>query len=181
MTPVRTLVVASMVGLMLVAGGCAKERHEDIPPQAMMAIEGNDELTYRAPYDGAVYIYDVDGDRMVYSGQVNKGDTVRIEPDEDKVMIGTTTVAEKEGLDPGNKHRIFFDEAAPPDRVVVPAGTRVEVKDEVRTEIRAPQQPDRTIEVRPDQPDTKVNIEGDRRSDTEIKVDDDGETEVKVR
>lgn len=104
----RHFAAASLLGLSLVIAGCANERHDEIPPSALMASEGDGQLAYTAPHNGDIYVYDTETDRMVYSGKIEKGDTLTVDPEKDRISIDGQTKLEN-AVNRGNKHRIFFD------------------------------------------------------------------------
>lgn len=108
---VRQFAVAVTVGVSAwVFVGCAHERPMEVPANARLTNEGNGKLTMMAPEDGTVYVYDVPADRIVYSGKVEKGQTVALDPDKDQVMINGHVATERV-LDRGHQHRIFFQPA----------------------------------------------------------------------
>jgi hypothetical protein len=115
MNALRQIAVPGVLGLSLMVGvvGCQNERHDEIPPTALMASEGDEKLAYMAPSDGEVYVYDTETDRMVYSGTIEKGQTIQVDPEKDRVSIDGNTKLER-ALNNGNQHRIFFqrDKAA---------------------------------------------------------------------
>lgn len=108
------LAASAVLGFSLVVGGCSHERHEEIPTTAMMAVEGDERLSYTAPHDGKVYVYDVNDDRMLYSGDVKEGDAVTVDPEKSLILIEGRTAME-DGVRDGHRHRVFFDEAEPSD------------------------------------------------------------------
>jgi hypothetical protein len=108
MRHVRQFAIAAAVGVSALAFvGCANERPMEVPANARMTTEGNGKLTLMAPEDGTVYVYDVPADRIVYSGKVEKGQTLSLDPDKDQVMLNGRVVTERV-LDRGHMHRIFF-------------------------------------------------------------------------
>jgi hypothetical protein len=105
----KLLLAIPALGLGLVLGGCAKDRHEAIPPSATLVSEAQGDIRYTAPEDGEVYVYDQSEDELIYSGRIRKGETLSLEPedDEDKIRIESQVVS-TEDLKEGNKHRVFF-------------------------------------------------------------------------
>lgn len=92
-------------GLFL-ATGCAPDRPPDVPASAAMKTEGNKQLTYTADTDGMAYVTDKDTNTIVYSGRMLKGDTLEVDPGNNRVTLNGQTVYDK-GLT-NNDHRIFF-------------------------------------------------------------------------
>jgi hypothetical protein len=97
--------------------GCRHDRHPSVPPSAMMLAEGDQQLSGRADYDGTVYVVDTRRDRIVYSGKIEEGQTITIDPRSDEVRIDDRVVGERL-INRGNSHRIFFDRGEKVERVV---------------------------------------------------------------
>lgn len=155
--------VAPVAVLCLGAGviGCSSEpKAEQIPAGARMAMQGDQQLVYPAPQDGTVYIYDADDRTLIYSGKVEKGQSITVDPDADTVMIDTRLVLEKD-IHAGNRHRIYFQPERDADRVV-----------EERTTIRQ----ERTAGDRLDDRDADTTI---RREERRVVTDDGGDVTVK--
>src|SRR5687768_4907790 len=74
----KTLLAVPALGLALVLGGCAKDRHEAIPPSANLVANAEGDISYTAPQDG-----------------------------EDKIRIESQVVS-TDDLKEGDKHRVFF-------------------------------------------------------------------------
>lgn len=108
----------AVLGLSLLVGGCANQRHDEIPASATMAVEGDERLTYLAPYDGKVFVYDTNDERLVYSGDVEKGDEIMVDPDNESLMVDGRTAME-DGLRDGHRHQIFFEKQDDPDKKTV--------------------------------------------------------------
>ncbi len=81
----------------------------------MVISEGNGVLTATATHAGTVYIYDVNGDRVVYSGAVASGQSVQVNTDQNKIMVDGQVRADRI-LNQWDKHRIYFDDTLPSDR-----------------------------------------------------------------
>jgi hypothetical protein len=104
----RHFAAAAILGLSLALAGCSNERHDEIPSSALMVSQGDEQLAYQAPSDGNIYVYDAETDRMVYSGKIEKGDTITVDPEKDRISIDGATKVEK-AINAGNRHKIFFD------------------------------------------------------------------------
>lgn len=147
-------VAALSIGIAVL--GCSSEpRAEQVPPNAQLLVQGDQQLAYTAPSDGTVYIYDSTSETLVYSGEVQKGQSISIDPDDDKVMVDGRLAVEKD-IHAGNRHRIYFVPAKV-DRVVE------------RTEIR-----ERSVPTRAED-STTIKREETRR----IEADPDGDVTVK--
>jgi hypothetical protein len=115
-----------VAALALFAGGCASNQ-ADIPADADMVAEGNKKLTYQVPRDGTVYVYDDDANRLIYTGEVRRGQTVSIDSADDDIMIDGRRATEWD-LDPDHRIQIYFDDD--PTRV---GRRRIVVEEERRT------------------------------------------------
>ncbi len=148
---------APVVALCISAGviGCASEpKAEQVPAGARLAMQGDQQLVYTVQDDGKVYIYDVDDGTLLYSGQVEKGQVVTVDPDEDTIMIDSRLALEND-IGAGNRHRIYFKPDRNPDRVIEErttireqsSGERIDPRDGIDTTIR---REERRIETDPD-------------------------------
>ena len=158
--------VAPIAALCIGAGvvGCSSEpKAEQVPAGAQLLVQGDQQLSYSAQRDGTVYVYDANDRKLLYSGQIEKGQTIAIDPDEDKVMVDNRLVLEKD-IHAGNRHRIYFQE----DRTASRDDSRVI---ERSTEVR---------EVRP-AGDRVIVTDGDtvREERKTVKTDPDGDVTVK--
>ena len=100
--------ILSLAAASFLAVGCAAERHTEIPASAIVVTEGNKTLSYTAPSAGRAYVFDSQHDRMIYSGDLERGQSVTVDIEKDKVTVDGRTVFEK-GLHKGESHKIFFD------------------------------------------------------------------------
>jgi len=89
-------------------GGCMSERNAQIPSTAERVAEGTGDVSYRAPDNGRVYVFDRNDDRIVFTGDVDKDQLVVVDTKNDRITVGDKVVSEK-SLHPGNAHRIFFE------------------------------------------------------------------------
>ncbi len=158
---------APVAALSLAVGiaGCTSEpKAEQVPANARLLVEGDRMLNYSAPSDGEVYVYDSSDRKLLYSGQVQKGQSVSIDPDDDKIMIDNKLALEKD-IHAGNRHRIYFVPKREGD--MDRDGGRVI---ERRTEIR-----ERADADRPAPADTTIRREETKR----IETGGDGDVTVK--
>jgi hypothetical protein len=128
---------APLLGLALSVGGivgCTYDRHEEIPPTATLRTEGDERLSFTAPSNGQVYLFDAERNEMVYQGSMKKNETIVVDPEEDKVFIAGHTALE-DRLNVGNRHRIFFepDNTVTMDAEAVKAAERSDVDVKVET------------------------------------------------
>jgi hypothetical protein len=132
--------------------GCSHEPKADqVPPTASMSVQGDQDLSYTAPRDGEVYVYDASSRKLLYSGHIEKGQVLSVDPEKDKIMIDSKLALEKD-IHAGNRHRIYFAPDTHSDsRVVerrtevreVPAGSRIDSDTTVRSE-------EKTVRTNPD-------------------------------
>ena len=150
-------VAPAALGAALFIGGCAAERHDDIPLSAAEVDEGRESVTYTAPWDGRVYVYDKNSGDMLYNGELRRGQTVQVDAKDNKILIDNQTAVERDLV---NDHRfkIFFDRDENADlarQQMPPSQTTIVTPPPQQTTIQtAPQQqqPQTTIQVNPQQP-----------------------------
>jgi hypothetical protein len=99
--------------LALMAGCASDDRRTEIPTNATLATSGNSKLSYAAPTDGTIWVYDVNKDAILYSGPVARGDAVVVDPDLNLITVGGHTVAEKTLPAGGGMTRVFFQPVNP--------------------------------------------------------------------
>ena len=177
----RQFAAPAVLGAALLAG-CAHDRHEDIPLSASEIGEGRESVFFNAPYDGRVYVYDATADKMVYNGELKRGQMVKVDAKDNKILLDNQTAVERDLV---NDHRfkIFFDKdenAATASQVIVPPSNTTIVtpaptaapsnttivtpappSDSSRTTIQVQPthtdtQPRTTIQTNPDSPRTTV-------------------------
>jgi hypothetical protein len=157
----RHFAASAVVGAALAVGGCAHERHEDIPLSAAEIGEGKESVFYNAPYDGRVYVYDATRDEMIYNGTLKKGQMVKVDAKDNKILIDNQTAVEKDLVN-DHRYKIFFDkdenaatasETVPPQTTIVaPAGARTSVTTD-------PNAPRTTIQTDPNAPRTTITTD----------------------
>lgn len=107
LTPLHLLlpaVAACCIGL-----GCAsQERRAEISPSAQVVAEGNNRISYTAPRDGTVWVFNQGNGNMEYSGRVHRGDTLLVDPDKDKISLNGRDVNDKP-MTTLDQKRIFFE------------------------------------------------------------------------
>lgn len=139
-----------------VVGCSSNPEAEHVPPTARLLVQGDQQLAYTATDDGTVYVFDATDETLVYSGKVEKGQSISIDPDEDQVMLDSRVVLEKD-IHAGNRHRIYFEPSDESSRVV-----------EKRTTIREERTAGDRIERRDvDEDDTTIRREETKHIDTE--------------
>jgi hypothetical protein len=162
MVTLRTASTALLGSLALVlVAGCA-ERHRDIPSSARLVAEDRTgKIDFVAPDDGEVFVEDNSANKLLYSGKINRGEHVRVDPVKDKLTINDRVVRDQKIRDL-NEVRVFFK----PEPAADLAGSRSTVV-----------QP---IHVHPAQAQPST-AEPARQGDTEIRVTPRGENESEIR
>ena len=79
-----------------------------VPRSAELLREGSGELSARASSDGKVYLYDVNDGRVVWSGNVQRGELITIDPENDRAAVEGKVVFDQ-NLERRHSHRIYLD------------------------------------------------------------------------
>ena len=80
----------------------------DIPRDAVKVEEGvGDRLRYEADRDGRVFLYDQDDDRVVYSGNVYRGEDLVVDPDNDVLSVNGKRLGDV-NLRTKHRYRLYF-------------------------------------------------------------------------
>jgi hypothetical protein len=95
------------IGLLVLAG-CEGDRLANIPPSATLSASGNAQLTYTAPTVGTFWVYDVNSDRIVYTGSLGANQSVSVDPVGNQIMVEGRVVFDK-GMNNGDQQRIYFE------------------------------------------------------------------------
>jgi hypothetical protein len=96
-----------VLGAAILAGGCQYERSNAIPQTAIVAVEGDNLLTYRASQDGIVYLFSRNKGEVIFSGQIARGQAIVVNTEKNNVMLDNRVVTEGT-LRRGHTHRIYF-------------------------------------------------------------------------
>ena len=110
MRPSHFVVPLAACAMTFAVFGCENQHPMNIPSSAMISTQGNGVVSSTAQHDGMVYVYDVNADKLDYSGKVMAGDAISVNTDQNTIMINAQTVQSKT-LNTGNKHRIYFDDS----------------------------------------------------------------------
>lgn len=109
------ILLAALFGMV----GCMNERHPQIPADATLMTEGQKSLTFRATEPGTVYVYNRNDNKMVYSGEMEGGQSLSVDPERNRITIDGRTVLEK-GLDNNQTLRVFYKPSTiPRERVII--------------------------------------------------------------
>ena len=122
----RKTILSTVAALVLAAGltGCATEPL-NVPADARTVVEGERALQYTAPYTGEVYVYNVSDKAVVYSGEIDEGDVLLVDPEANRITLDGNVAMEK-GLDRGDQYRVFYKRTGEVEREVRIQETRTE-------------------------------------------------------
>ena len=185
-----TLLMSSLALLMTV--GCA-ERHKAIPDSARLVAEDQGRVEFVAPSDGEVYVEDNSADKLLYSGKIDEGERLEVDPKKDRLTIDGRMVRDQRIRDL-NSFRVFFKpdpraDVAGARTVVVPAEParparsgeseiiiqprRTEEGDTIRVK---PAEEGETIRVKPAAEGDTIRVKPGEGSDSKVTVEpgDDG-------
>ena len=79
-----------------------------VPRDAVMLQEGGGSIGVRARNNGTIYLYDIDDQRVVWSGQIRDGDRFSLDADADTAALNGRSVYHDESVR-RHRHRIFID------------------------------------------------------------------------
>ena len=143
----RIVSVAAVAGFFAIAAaGCASQG-PNVPSSAMGVATGGQDVSYTVPQDGKVYLQDDFNKRLVWSGEVRQGESVRFDQRQDDVFLNGAVAAQAIPM-PWHQHTIYFEATPQPQHAAANAsGTgistnstlKVPVKVEVQTQ-PAPEQ-----------------------------------------
>lgn len=104
----RFLLAVCLVMVSLAFAGCATSPPDGTPAHTKWKAQGKERVHYVAEADGCVYVTDQWDGKMIWSGDVSKGDTVVVQPREDRITVNDQPVYSQKLYD--NDHWIFFAE-----------------------------------------------------------------------
>ena len=148
MISIRQFAAAAVLGTAVIAGGCASDdRPGSVPLTARELGAGREVATFNATEEGTVYIVDDTRNDMIYTGRVKKGDNVRVDAKDNRVLVNGAAVTEQDLLN-DHKYKIYFEEGpeaarsdrdvnatVDPDNAAQPAGTRIITSPDARTTV----------------------------------------------
>ena len=127
------LCASVLLGLSLAAVTGCGGRDNSMTPVGKMVAEGDGPVSYRAPKDGTIYVYDDKVERLIYSGPVREGQVFSVDPRNKRLMLDGQVIQDN-ALQSGNRHKIYLKENEPGtagsssgssrDRVLVEQGTK---------------------------------------------------------
>jgi hypothetical protein len=95
------------VGMMAFLSGCA-DRPMSVPASASLMTEGSQRASFRATDHGRVYVTDETDKKILYQGDVDKGEMVEVNATDDRIMVGGRTVSER-AMEDTHDYRLYFE------------------------------------------------------------------------
>ena len=116
MSLIKHAALASFAGLVAVASGCATPtpRQSVVPNSAMNVEAGSGSMHFMAPKDGTVYVYDPTNQRLIWSGDVTRNETVDVEPEKQQILAGGK-IAATGVLVANARSEVYFNPAPAPE------------------------------------------------------------------
>ncbi|MEO6434185.1 MAG: hypothetical protein ABIP55_00270 [Tepidisphaeraceae bacterium] len=145
MIPIRQIAASTVLGCAIVAAaGCSShERPDAVPMSAQELGTGRGEVTFNAADSGTVYVVDGTRKDVIYTGKVNRGDLVKVDAQDNQVMVNNVTVTERDLLN-DHRYNIYFerdrnamrgDRMADDPNAPQPAGTVIRTDPNARTTV----------------------------------------------
>ena len=105
-TAAASVVLATLLSSSALVGvGCSTG--SPVPPSAMLTAEGTRRLPYTTTAAGTLYVYDKSVASLVYSGEVEAGRKILVDPDANRIYADDQILQEKQ-LVSGHTYRVFF-------------------------------------------------------------------------
>jgi len=182
----KQLLTTAVLGALTAGGliGCGHDR--DAVPADAVILEADkgvstDKMSATIHDPGMVYVYDDSDKRVIYTGRVKDGDSIRVNTFKDEISIDGKVVAQPE-MDDAHRYRIYFDEDRDARHATGDETYRREVRTEERTVAPAPApapqyNPDGTV-IRRETTETQVAPAPAPRSDGTVIRKETTETQV---
>ena len=180
----NTAVLALSSFAVLLGVGCAAERHDSIPPSARMMVKDQGNVSFAAPDDGMVYVYDRSNGKMLYSGRIRQGENLTVAAMEDEVRLNNRVVMDQQIRD-NDELRMFFRPSPQADV----AGSHTHVVQPQQQPVQPQQQPvqprtsgDSEILVQPRNDSSEIRVRPGADGDAKVTVEpgSDGQQKVTV-
>jgi len=97
----------------LAVAGCGSSRPADVPKSAALKTAGNDRVVYVAEDNGQVWVANHGTDDILYSGHMQRGDRLVLDPANNRLTVNDMTVAHR---DIGHRDRDIYFEPGPARR-----------------------------------------------------------------
>jgi hypothetical protein len=113
MTRLRQIAIASLgsLALSITMVGCMGSHPDAISANAVMETSGDKTLTWTASSPGRLTVYDKSSDKIVYGATVAAGQAVKVDVDNNRVMLDSQVVSEN-SLHGGDEYKIYFEPTA---------------------------------------------------------------------
>ena len=107
------IAASAAVGAALFIGaqGCTHDRADEVPASASEISTGTETVSASAPHDGMIYIWDQTANKMLYTGRVEKGDTVRVDAKHDRIYMNDKLMTKRDDLTNDHHYKVFFDQS----------------------------------------------------------------------
>jgi hypothetical protein len=92
--------------LTLALAGCEPQHPKEVPSEAQMVVEGDREIAYTTPDRGMLYVYDQNSQKLVWTGEVDKGKTLKIDRRTQDITVGDKLLVTK--IDPYHNEQVYF-------------------------------------------------------------------------
>jgi hypothetical protein len=174
----RHFAAPAVLGAALLVG-CAHDRHEDIPLSAAEIGEGKESVFYNAPYDGRVYVYDATANKMLYNGELRRGEMIKVDAKDNKILVDNKTAVDRDLVN-DHRYKIFFDKdenASTASQVIVPPSNTTIVNPPPAAPAQTvtpsdPNAPRTTIQVQPGASDSRTTVQTAPDSKTTVTTPD---------
>jgi hypothetical protein len=171
----NTAVVAVSSVALLLGVGCAGERHEDIPPSARLMVKDSGNVSFAAPDDGMVYVYDRSSGKMLYSGRIREGENLSIDAMDDQIRLNGQIVMDEQIRD-NDELRVFFR----PEPQADVAGARMRGQRTRAAERRSSSDAEITVQPRQDSSEIRVRPGTDADAKVTVEPTQDGQQKVTI-
>ncbi len=108
MLQLRHYAAGAALAIATMVSGCAS-RSMEVPASAQLMTQGSgDQVMFRATQPGRVYVSNESDGKILYQGEVRRGDAVEVDPKDDEIQIGGRTVTQT-SMGDGDQYKIFFE------------------------------------------------------------------------
>ncbi len=109
MLDIRKIVMTSAAGALLALGvaACENQHPDTVPGSAQLMESGNKDVVFTAPERGMAYVYDKNGNHLIWSGEVSKGRQIKLDPNKNEVTVDGSVVS-KGFVQPFHEDQIWF-------------------------------------------------------------------------
>ena len=126
MKPATTLLTAGLLAASLGLCACESTEVSRIPGRAQVVATATGDTSYRAADSGTVYVYDKTWNKLVYTGNIQRDQVIKVEPQHSRVLVDGRPVVEQTPLGGGDRFDIFLDTTTPSNGTTVERRTVIE-------------------------------------------------------